>query len=66
MLSDGVDRERCGADRATDGDAQMGEDGGHHGRHAAVESRQVDQLPRLGSLEQTVRKLVLEVRVGGL
>ena len=29
-------------------------------------SRQADQLPRLGSLEQTVRKLGLEVRVGGL
>ena len=38
MLNDGVDRERCGADRATDEGAQMGEDGGHHGRHAAVES----------------------------
>ena len=38
MLSDGVDHERCGADRATDEGAQMGEDGGHHGRHASVES----------------------------
>ena len=38
MLNDGVDRERCGADRATDEGARIGEDGGHHGRHAAVES----------------------------
>ena len=38
MLNDGVDRERCGADRATDEGARTGEDGGHHGRHAAVES----------------------------
>ena len=29
-------------------------------------SRQAGQLPRLGSLDQTVRRLGLEVRVGGL
>lgn len=29
-------------------------------------SRQAGRLPRLGSLDQTVRRLGLEVRVGGL
>ena len=66
MLSDGVDRERCGADRATDEGAQMGEDGGHYGRHAAVESASRPRLRRLVSSDQTVRRLDLEVRVGGL